>query len=381
MKYPMFKVSVNVNQSLSEVERVLVSGFLNEGAEVSSFKKKFEKTFGIKNTVLTNSCTSALTMALKLSNVLPGDEVITTAMTCLATNTPILNLGAIPVWADINCETGTINPDSVLKLISKKTKAVICVNWAGNPCDLKKLLEVCNKNKIKLIQDAAHSLGSKIDDVCISNFADFTCFSFQAIKHLTTGDGGALICKNKNDYERAKPMKWFGLDRDIAKDKNGEWKGQRWELDVKEAGYKFHMNNIAAAIGLANMIDIERKIKIHKDNGKLYEAEFKENKNIKLLKMPDKSESSYWVFTILTNLDKFKRDKALELLNNAGINAGLVHTPNHFYTCFKESYKELEKVNTFSDSQISLPCGWWLNKEDILTIADKTKKIIGEIDI
>ena len=378
MNYPMFKVAINIEESLAEVRKVLESGFLNEGKTVTDFKNKLKSIFKVDNIVLTNSCTSALTMALKLSGVSPGDEVITTSMTCLATNTPIINLGASPVWADINYKTGTIDPTLVESLITDKTKALICVNWAGNPCDLKALLEICNKNKIKLIQDAAHSLGTRLDGLCISKFADFTCFSFQAIKHLTTGDGGALVCKDVNDYKRAKPMKWFGLDRDSAKDENGEWKGQRWELDVKEAGYKFHMNNITAAIGLANTSAINNKIESHKKNAKIYEDEFKQCENIELLEMPAGAESSYWVFTILTKIGRIKRNEVLIQLNDLGINAGLVHTPNHFYTCFNSSYKELKGVNRFADSQISLPCGWWLNESDIRFIS---KKLIDLIEV
>ena len=376
MKYPMFKVAIDVKSSLFELEKTLKSGFLNEGVAVNQFKSELEDFLGIKNIVMTNSCTSALTMALKLSDVCKGDEVITTSMTCLATNTPILNLGGIPVWADIDYETGCIDPESVKSLITKRTKAVICVNWAGNPCDLKKLQLICDNNNIKLIQDAAHSFGSTLDGVCISNFSDFTCFSFQAIKHLTTGDGGALVCKDDLNYEKAKPMKWFGLDRDSAKDENGEWKGQRWELDVKEAGYKFHMNNISASIGLANIKSIKNKVENHKLNAAIFDNAFKTFDGITPLKTPLNSNSSYWVYTVITNLEKEKRDNVIKKLNSLGIGAGLVHTPNHFYSCFSNSFCELRNVNKFNDSQISLPCGWWLKNEDVVFIAEKTKEII-----
>ena len=375
----MFKVGVNIEGAIESFSKTIKSGYLNEGEQVAEFKSKVEKYLNTTNVVLTNSCTSALTMALKLSNVGPGDEVVTTSMTCLASNTPILNLGGFPVWADIDKNTGCIDPSSVESCITEKTKAVICVNWAGNPCDLKKLMKICEDNKIKLIQDAAHSFGATIDDKCTSQYTDFTCFSFQAIKHLTTGDGGALVCKNNKDYTRAKSMKWFGLDRDSAKDDKGEWKGQRWELDVKEAGYKFHMNNIAASIGLANITDISQKIRIHRLNAREYSDHFKNFDKIEMLSIPKNAQSSNWVFTVLTKLDRGKRDQVLKILNDAGINAGLVHTPNHFYTCFEKSFKDLKNVEAFSNCQISLPCGWWLTKKDIKFISRYVIKVITDI--
>lgn len=369
MKFPMFKVHIDEEAAVTEIRKALGSGYLNEGEQVKKFTSFFGNFLNEENVVMTNSCTSSLTLALVLSNVGPGDEVITTSMTCLATNTPILNVGAKLVWADIDSSTGCISPSSVLSKITDRTKAVICVNWAGVPCELEKLSEICKKNNIKLIQDAAHGMGSKLNGKSISKFADFTCFSFQAIKHVTTGDGGAIICKSEKDYHRCKRLKWFGLDREATKDKNGEWKGQRWEADVEEAGYKFHMNNISAAIGLSQIQHIVKIISTHKKNAKTYRDIFLDSSDIKVLKIGKNSDPSYWVYTVLLGED-IDRDKVLEILNTKGVNAGLVHVPNHNYTCFKESYCKLPETEYFHKHQISLPCGWWLNHEDISEISN-----------
>ena len=369
MKYPMFKVHIDKKQAMSNLNKVLGSGFFNEGIQVKEFERKLSKKMNIENILLTNSCTSALTLALKLSNVAHGDEVISTSMTCLATNTPILNLGAKIIWADIDPNTGNICPKDVELKITSKTKAVMCVNWAGLPCELEKLMQLCKKHNIKLIQDAAHSFGSLYNDEDISKFAHFTCFSFQAIKHITCGDGGALICLNKDDLSRAKRLKWFGLDRDATKDKTGEWKGQRWEHDVVEAGYKFNMNNITAAIGLSQIEHIDKIIKKHKDNALIYNEIFKNCEKIKPLSFPQNSSPSYWVYTLLID-ENFNRDEIIQELNSMGIGAGLVHIPNHNYTCFAKSICKLSGVNYFHKNQISLPCGWWLDYNDIKLIAN-----------
>ncbi len=377
MRFPLFKVHIDKKEAIKEIEKVFDSGFFNEGVQVEEFSNKISASIKADNIVMTNSCTSALTMALKLSNVKPGDEVISTSMTCLATNTPILNLGAKIIWADINPYTGNICPLDVANKITDKTKAVMCVNWAGLPCDLTALMDICNRKNIKLIQDAAHSFGSTYGGSDISSHAHYTCYSFQAIKHITCGDGGALVCLDDSDFIEAKKLKWFGLDRENTKDKNGEWKGQRWNADVEKAGYKFNMNNISAAIGLSQIKHLKKIISSHRDNAKKYVEAFSKTDKIKPLIYPPDSEPSYWVFTALLD-SSIDRDRLLSDLNKFGIGAGLVHVPNDPYSCFHESKADLPGVNFFHNHQISLPCGWWLSSEDIDIISNKVLSLISE---
>ena len=377
MKYPMFKVHINKTLALKNLDKVLSSGFINEGEQVTELTQRFSEYFDHDQIVPLNSCTSAITLALKLSDVGPGDEVISTSMTCVASNTPIHNVGGKIVWADINQHTGNIDVEEVKKLITPKTKAVLCVNWAGLPCELEKLQTLCEENNIKLIQDAAHSFGSLYKEKQVCHFSDFTCYSLQAIKHITSGDGGILVCNNKEDYEKAKKLKWFGIDREATKDEKGEWKGQRWDVDVKEAGYKFHMNNISAAIGLSQIDFIDSIIMSHKNNAKIYAEEFKDNSFISPLTFPKNSTPSHWVYTVLLD-PKIDRDYIIQYLNSEGIQAGLVHTPNHYYTCYKESNKSLPSTEYFSKHQISLPCGWWLSSYDVKLISQTFKNIVKE---
>ena len=368
MSYPLFKVHVDVPAALKNIEDVLTSGFINEGEIVTQFQKELCKYFGSEYVVLTNSCTSSLTMALAAAGVKQGDEVITTAMTCVATNMPILQLGATPVWADIKSVTGNIDPSHVKQLITEKTKAIMCVDWAGLPCEMNELRDICDKNHIKLISDGAHSLGTFYGKKHISHYADFSCYSFQAIKHITTGDGGAVIAKNESDFKELKKLKWFGLDRDATKNAKGEWKGQRWESDITAPGYKFNMNNLAAALGLSQIPHLDDIITAHRSNGLLFESLFKDSSLVNSLIYPQDSKPSFWVYTCLLH-EKVNRDNVLRKLNELGINAGLVHIPNHEYSCFSLSKKELPETDYFFTHQISLPCGWWLDKGDIKHIA------------
>lgn len=378
IKYPLFKVHIDHKLALKELETVLTSGFLNEGEQVTKLTKELSTYFNHPKIIALNSCTSALTLALKLSGVQPEDEVITVSMTCVASNTPIHNLGAKIVWADINHKTGNIDPKNVEKLITSKTKAVLCVNWAGLPCDLDELSKICKTYNIKLIQDAAHSFGAKYNNNHVCHYADYTCYSLQAIKHITSGDGGILVINtNDEDFNRAKKLKWFGIDREATKDEKGEWKGQRWEADIEEAGYKFHMNNITAAIGLSQLSYIDNIINTHIKNGLKYQSIFK-NINVIPLQYPKNSQPAFWVYTVI--LPKtLNRDEIIEKLNQEGINAGLVHIPNHNYTCFKDSLINLPETDYFNNHQISLPCGWWLNEEDIVFISKKLLQIINNV--
>jgi dTDP-4-amino-4,6-dideoxygalactose transaminase len=381
LKYPLFKVHIPVKESLNNLKKVLNSGFINEGLEVKKFQNKLIKFLDVENLILTNSCTSALTLALKISGVGPGTEVITTPMTCIATNTPIVNLGAKIVWADVNPRNGSINPLDIEKKITDKTRAIVFVNWAGTPIDLDKISKLGKKHKISTIQDSAHSFGATWNNICTSNYTDYTCFSFQAIKHLSTGDGGALVCRSRKSSILASKLKWFGFDRNKAKDEKGNWKGQRWSDDIKpeEIGYKFNMNNISATIGLSQMKYISNLLDLHRRNAKVYSKIFTNESLIKKIDVPLKAKSSYWVYTFIFNGKETNRDKLIKNLNLAGIEAGLVHLPNDIYSAFEKFKTFLPGTRSFSSTQISIPCGWWLTLKDCEFIANKVIKLANKL--
>jgi perosamine synthetase len=377
-KYPLFKVHVGPT-ALDKISTVFESGIINEGVEVTKLTHELRALLRADNLILVNSGTSALTLALILAGVGPGDEVVSTPMTCVATNTPIVSLGANIVWANVEPWNGMIDYADLLKnRITKKTKAVMVVAWAGSAPQLKYLYNVCKSRKIKLILDAAHAFGASFDGEPLHEYADYVCYSFQAIKHFTTGDGGALVCKSKTDYERSKSLKWFGLDRDRAKDEKGDWKGQQWDVDIVEAGYKFNMNNISAAIGLSQLPYIQSILDKHRHNARLYNSEFESFDKVNLCDWPDLEGSSYWVYTLLVSPNSsISRDELLKKLNDEGIMAGVVHVRNDNYTAFsKFKVDNLPGVDYFSTHQFSLPCGWWISEEDVKHVATRVKDIL-----
>ena len=238
---PLFKVYMSKNAS-KKINKVLDSGFIGQGQKVDEFEKKLENLWQAKNVLTVNSGTSALSLAYHLIGLKKGDEVITTPITCLATNSPLLALSCKIVWADVDPLTGLIDPEDVKKKITKRTKAIVCVDWEGRPCDY----DALKSFGIPVVQDAAHSFMTYYKGKHIANSGgDYVCFSFQAIKHLTCIDGG-VIKVPKEQFDRAKLLRWYGFDREGSS-------SFRCAQDVKECGFKYHMNDANAAVGIANL--------------------------------------------------------------------------------------------------------------------------------
>jgi perosamine synthetase len=349
----LFKVHVpdGISEAISDVWS---SGFVTEGEYSDKFEKEFGEYVKNSNTSLVNSCTSALSIASRMCDISPGDEVITTPMTCMATNEPFFNDGARLVWADIDPTTGNIDPESVSKLITPKTKAIVGVHWAGQPFDIHAIGEIASKNGIKVVEDAAHALGASYMGSPIGTHSDFVCFSFQAIKHITTADGGAICSKSLEDDERIKRLKWFGLNR--------RYQGNKWEQDITESGFKYHMNNTNAAIGLLQLNHVNEIVNAHKDNYKYYNLNI-ENPNVQKMRVDNNSQSSCWIYTVLVE----NRQKFQAYLKDNGIASDPVHVRNDRYTVFSKFAKpdsDLPGAKYFCDRHINIPSGWWLTYEE-----------------
>ena len=371
-KIPLFKVFMP-ESVIGPLQEVLFSGYIGEGPRVEEFENRLAPFVGNKNVLALNNGTAAIQLALRLSGVGFDDEVISTPMTCSATNVPILALGAKPIWADINPWTGNIDPKDVKRKITKKTKAILCVHWGGYPCDLDELNALAQENKIKVIEDACHAFGSTYHEEPIGAYSDFVCFSFQAIKEMTTVDGGALVCKSYADYERGRLLRWYGIDRKAPRT------DLRCEADIKEFGYKFHMNDVAAAIGLEQLKYVAKTIETHRANAAFYDEAFKDLNMVRPLRYSDDRSSAHWLYTLRVK----NRKQFMDFMKSQGISVSRVHSRNDAFTIFKESQTSLPQVDAFSREQVSIPVGWWLSKEDLNFIADNVrqyeKSFIGEL--
>jgi dTDP-4-amino-4,6-dideoxygalactose transaminase len=358
-KIPLFKVHMP-KTVVEPVRKVLFSGFINEGTQVAEFERELRERIGNPLTIATNSCTSSLTLALKIAGVGPGTEVITSPMTCVATNTPVKNLFAKAIWCDINPDTGNIDPEQIEKMITEKTKAILFVDWIGIPADLDRIKNIGQRHKIKVIEDAAQAFGAIYKGRNIGCISDFTCFSFQAIKHISTGDGGALCFLNESDYHRGRKLKWFGIDREATKDSAGNWRGSRWDCVIPEAGYKFHMNNLNATLGLEQLKYADSIIKTHRANAAYYLENLKDVSGLRLPNIAKDIQPAWWVFMFFAQ----RRDDLSKKLAEYGIHSSLVHVRNDIYECFEDSNIELPNIIKFQNSELCIPCGWWVSPQD-----------------
>jgi dTDP-4-amino-4,6-dideoxygalactose transaminase len=334
-----------------DVKKVLDSGFIGQGPKVEEFEDLLQKELKSSiRPVTVNSCTNAIQLALHLIGVRPDDEVISTPQTCFASQIGILQNRAAIKWADIDPASGLIDPVSVEKLITDKTKAIVAVNWAGKFADYEKLKSF----GIPVIEDAAHTW-----DVYEHEKArgDYICYSLQAIKFLTASDGGVLITPKEQEH-RARLLRWFGLDRT---------KGQsfRCAQNIEEAGFKYHMNDVCAAIGIANIPEARDSVFTNRRIAQRYCNAFKNLKNVKVL--PFDNTSSYWLYSMI--VENTTASKFTEYMTSKGIEVSPVHYRNDLYSCVSD-YKigDLHGVDTFTEKQINIPIGWWLTRKEIAEI-------------
>ncbi|MBN2323004.1 MAG: DegT/DnrJ/EryC1/StrS family aminotransferase [Spirochaetes bacterium] len=344
-------------ESVRLVSEVLRSTWISEGETVRRFETALEKTLGLSNAVAVNSGTSALHLSLAVAGVGPEDEVIIPAQTFIATGYAVLMQGAVPVFADIKYETGNIDPDSIAEKISEKTKAVIPVHWGGYPCDMKEIGEIAAAHGVTVIEDAAHALGAAYNGRPVGTISEFTAFSFQAIKHLTTGDGGAVCCKRDGDYSELKKRRWFNIDREH--DKTG-FLGER-EYDSGKIGFKYHMNNVAAAIGLGNLTSFEARLRKRRGIDTVYRRMLSSVPGLELLKREDDRESACWLFGVLVE----KRDDFINKLRAAGVPVSVVHKRIDKNSIFGGMREDLVQQARLDEKIIHLPLHEGLSEEDV----------------
>ncbi len=287
---PLVKVAMPPREILMPaLESVLYGGMIAEGEHVYRFEAAFSERFGLPGTLAMNSGTGALHIAFELAGAGPGDEIITTSMTAEPTNTTILQTGAVPVFADVCPNTGNIDPASVESLITERTKAICVVHYAGYPVELGELRRIADRHGVVLIEDCAHALGARFNGLSVGAFGDSAIFSFQAIKHMTTIDGGALALKDPSQILEAKRLRWFGLTKGVP----------RTEVDIVRPGYKYNMHNVAGLLGHLQLEGIDKYLDRHIANGRFYDARFQSIPGVAPAAIPEGAEPSSWLYTLL----------------------------------------------------------------------------------
>ena len=369
---PIFYPHIPKNAKKS-ISKVLSSRWIGQGPLVDDFEKKFSNQFCDKMPVIAvGSGTDALHLAYILGNIKKNDEIICPVFTCTATNIPLLYIGAKIKFADIDPKTLNISIESVEKLITKKTKAIVFVNYGGILNNLEKLNKIAKKNKIILIQDAAQSLGARYKRKSITKYSDFTIFSFQAIKHITSGDGGALTVRNKLHEKKGKRIRWFGIDRPKKQ-------GGTWENDIKEVGYKYQLTDLGACLLLDSMREY-KSIRSHRNS--IYKTYLKyiiQNKKIKCVQSIDKNaEEVMWLFTVITPY----KDLLQKKLRERNIETNQVHFRNDRYSIFKKfsQNKTFKNMDIIQDKYLVLPMHTKMTISDAKRVSQEINKILKKIN-
>ena len=347
-------------EMMPAIQNILYSGYIAESEPVYKFQNEFAEYIGNSNTLMMGSGTAALHIALLILNIGPGDEVISTPMTSEPTNTTIALTGAKIVWADVDPNTGLLDPQSVREKITEKTKAIMLVHYAGMVCDMDAFNIISAEYNIPIIEDAAHSLGSKYEGKFIGGNSRFTCFSFQAIKQMTTVDGGAISFKVPEDMEPARKLRWFGLDKTVS----------RLENDITRAGYKYGMNNVTATIGSVQLKHTPEVLARYIANGKFYDEALKNVSGVTLVPYYKNTEPSYWLYTMKVD----GRDEFCRMMNDKGIVATPLHHRSDTHSVFAQSKCELPNMDEWYRKFVHIPCGWWVDDETREKIVDYVKK-------
>lgn len=351
--------------AITKVNEVLRSGFLNEGAVVKSFESELKKFLNSDLVWTVNSATSALFLCLRHLELGRGDEVILSPQTFIASGLVILHVGAKPVFADIDPMTGNVSPASIRAKITPNTKAIMAVHWGGEACDMNEIGAIAQEFNLPVIEDAAHAFGAEYKGRMIGTISRFTCFSFQAIKGMTSGDGGAISMLRAEDAERILRLRWFGMDKSKAPVTEI---GER-TVDVSEAGYKHHMNNIVAAIGLGNLESYSERLERRRDVNARYDEAFASTQGVKLRKLDPDSRSACWLYTIFVE----QRVEFCRAMKSRGIPVTVVDRRIDTHSVFGGLTPNLPGVEEFDRTQIHLPIHEGLSDEDVESVISAVK--------
>lgn len=360
-RVPLFKPLIS-EEAIEAVGEVLRSGWIGLGPRTAEFESAFARYVGAQQSVAVNSCTAALHLALVLADVSPGDEVITTALTFVASNHVILYEGATPVFADVQRDTGNLDIASVEERITDKTKAIVAVHFGGYPCDLDELYAIERSTGIRVIEDCAHACGSAYKGARIGSHGSLHAFSFHAVKNLPCGDGGALTLSSEEDGARARRLRWFGIDRSTFERARGDT--YSWDYDVNEVGFKYHMNDIAAAIALAQLKLVDEQNERRREIATKYRRRLANVPGIQLLRADNDRVNSYHLFCLLAD----RRDSLMKKLQDHGIDSGMHYKRNDLYPMYDK--QELAETERFWTRAVSLPMHMHLTDSDIERVCD-----------
>jgi perosamine synthetase len=347
---------------------------------VKEFERQFAESVKAKHAVAVSSCTAALHLALEAIGVGPGDEVILPTLTFASTGEVVQHLGARPVLVDIESDTFLMDPGQIEEKITERTKAVIPVHYAGQPCDLDPIIKCAKAHRLHVIEDAAHAFPARYHDRPVGSIGDVTCFSFYANKTITTGEGGMITTDDDEIAQRCRLMSLHGITKDAWKRFSAEG---TWDYEIVAPGYKSNLTDIAAAIGLEQLKKAERLLARRQEIVKMYDEAFCQCAGLKTLKQRDDSRSAWHLYVIQLQAEMLKIDRKefISQLAGNGIGTSVHYRPLHMHPLYAEKYgykpEDLPVAFNAFRGIISLPLYASMSDGDVKTVISNVVEIIG----
>lgn len=354
---PLFK-PYNDSNTESAILEAIRSGMIASGPNIAKFEGAIGELLHQEYVVSTSDMTAAMLIALHLSGVTPGDEVMTSAFTCLASSSAIRKCGANPVWIDLCENESSLSIEDIEKKISKKTKALVIYHLSGYPSRTLEISDLCREHNIALIEDCNNSLYAIQDGRPVGVSGRFSIYSFYPNRQINCLEGGALVCKSSDDAARARQLRRFGIDQKSFRMVDGEINPYS---DIQDIGWSASMNNVNASFGLAQMSDSHTRISSAQRNAIKILGEIENSLTIRPLPFTVSSMPSFWTLLMLSPR---KKEIAAHLKTN-GVQVSTLHQCNDVYTGFNAVHGDLCNVRKFQEEIFAVPCGWWLSDQDI----------------
>jgi dTDP-4-amino-4,6-dideoxygalactose transaminase len=349
-------------EELDAVGEIFESGWLGMGSKVKEFEDEIKQYLDVTHAIAVNSGTSALHIALDCCGVGLGDEVIVPSLTFVASIQAIINTGAIPVFCEVNPKTLNIDIQDMVKKITIKTKAIMPVHYGGLPCDMDSILSIAHKQNIVVVEDAAHAFGSNYKGKMIGSVGDLTCFSFDPIKNITCGEGGVVVTNNDQIAEELIRKRILGIEKDTW----SRYKNERsWFYDVTSNGFRYHMSNINAAIGIVQLKKFPEFNQKKKAIIASYDKAFQSIAGLELLyRNHEETAPFFYIIKIING----HRDKLIEYLKENGIGSGVHYIPNHLQFFFKNYSSTLPVTEKVGNQIITLPLYYDMEESEVKTV-------------
>ncbi|UJP64474.1 DegT/DnrJ/EryC1/StrS family aminotransferase [Mongoliitalea daihaiensis] len=362
---PLFNLNFDELEQQAALETIK-SGWISTGPKTAEFETKFASMLNVNHAVALSNCTVALHLAMKLVGIEPGDEVICPSLTFVATCNSIRYVDAIPLFADIeSVERPVICPQDIESKITKKTKAIVVMHYAGFPCDMDAIMDIAHKHNLKVIEDACHAPLSEYKGKKLGTIGDVGCFSFFSNKNISTGEGGMLVTNSQEYYNRAKLLRSHGMTSMSYE----RAKGHATAYDVVDFGYNYRMDDIRASIGLVQLDKIQADLDQRAIVRKEYITQLSSKPDIII---PFKNHSDFtsnYIFPIvLKKTEAEKRDVIRDMLATYGVQTSMHYPAVHRFSVYQKYYLELPKTDQMVNSMITLPMFAALSKENIFNI-------------